>query len=211
MNRKQNLTILAWAALSAGLAACGGSDIAYRPAAQILPANIRRVSIRLVENKTQQFGLEDKLALRIRDEFLRDGRYPIVPEANCDGIVAVVINRYLHIPVQYDANLVPTAYKLRIVTDLRFIDKVTNTALWEEKNMEGVLTYPNATLPGGKTEEQAREAIWDVLARDYVKRVIEGFGSVSGSSSRMISSDAPSTPPAIQPAGTTAPVNPNPY
>lgn len=211
MMRQRNLTILVCAAVSAGLAGCGGGDISYKPASQILPANIRKISIRLVENRTQQFGLEDKLTLRIRDEFLRDGRYPIVPDSNCDGIVTAVINRYLLVPVQYDANLVPTAYKLRIVTDLRFIDKVTNTALWEEKNMEGVLTYPNATLPGGKTEEQARETIWDVLARDYVKRVVEGFGSVSGTSERLISPNAPSTPPAIQPAGANTPVNPNPY
>jgi hypothetical protein len=192
------------------LAACG-EDVAYRPAAQILPANIKRVSIRLAVNKTQQFGIEDRLTLRTRDEFLRDGRYPILPEANSDGIVQMTITRYILSPVQYDPNLVPTAYKLRILVDLQFIDRATNTALWKEPNMEGILTYPAATLPGGKTEEQARDSIYDVLARDVVKRVIDGFGSVSGSSQRIISGDAPSTPPSIQPAQPQKPVNTNVY
>lgn len=196
--------------LTLSLAGCG-SDMAYRPAAQILPANIQRVAIRLVVNKTQQFGLEDRLTLRIRDEFLRDGRYPILPEANADGMVLVTITRYILTPIQYDANLIPTAYKLRVIIDLRFIDRETNTALWTEPNMEGILTYPASTLPGGKTEAQAREAIWDILARDVVKRVINGFGSVSGSSRRFISPDAPSTPPTVQPGAPQKSINVNPY
>lgn len=197
-------------ALAMILCACG-EDVAYRPAAQILPANIKRICVRLVVNKTQQFGLEDKLTRRIIDEFLRDGRYPILPEDNADGIVLATVGRYLLSPVQYDANLIPTAYKLRILVDLQFIDRAANRVLWEEKNLEGVLTYPASTLPGGKTEEQARESIWDILARDIATRVLDGFGSVSGTSRRIISSDAPSTPPAISPAAPDKPVNPNPY
>ncbi|MBI5210486.1 MAG: hypothetical protein HY927_11000 [Elusimicrobia bacterium] len=194
----------------AGLAACG-PDVAYRPTAQLLPSNIRKIAIRHAVNKTQQFGLEDKFTLRVRDEFLRDGSYSITPEADCDGIVWITIARYLLTPVQYDVNLIPTAYKLRIMIDLQFVDRAANVALWEEKNLEGVLVYPVATLPGGKTEEQAREDIWDILSRDVVKRVVEGFGSVTGSSKNRVSSEGPSTPPAITPGKASAPVNPNPY
>ncbi len=193
-----------------GFLGCG-QEIGYRPAPQILPPNIKRLAIRPIVNKTQQFGLEDKLALRIRDEFLRDGRYPILPETNADGIVWVTIGRYILTPIQYDATLAPTAYKLRIIADLQFVDKATNTALWEEKNLEGILTYAASTLAGGKTEEQAREEIYDILARNIVKRVIDGFGSVTGTSERRITSDAPSTEPPARPDSQLAPVNPNPY
>lgn len=192
------------------LLACG-QDIAYRPAPQILPANIKRISLRPVVNKTQQFGLEDKFLLRIRDEFLRDGRYPVVPEAGADGVVWVTIGRYILSPVQYDARLVPTAHKLRVIVDLAFVDKATNTALWEEKNMEGIQTYAASTLPGGLTEEQAREAIWDLLARDIVKRVIDGFGTVTGTSERRITTDAPSTAPTVKPGAPITPAVPTPY
>lgn len=191
-------------------AACG-TDIAYKPAPQLLPGHIKKLAIRLAVNKTQQFGLEDKLTLRIRDEFLKDGRYPLVPEPESDGIVAVTVTRYLLTAVQYDATLVPTAYKLRVVLDLQFIDRHTNTVLWEERNLEGILSYPALTLPGGRTEEQAREAIWDTLARDVKTRVVEGFGTVTGTSERRISGDAPSTAPTVKPEQPLPPVNPNPY
>ncbi len=199
---------------AAFLAACSlgcGQEITYRPSPQLLPSHIKRLAVRPVVNKTQQFGLEDKLLLRIRDEFLRDGRYPILPEAHADGIVWVTIGRYILTPIQYDANLIPAAYKLRVVVDLQFVDKASNTALWEEKNMEGIQTYAASTLPGGLTEEQARELAWDTLARDIVKRVIEGFGSVTGTSERRITTDAPSTPPAVTPSAPITPAVPHPY
>lgn len=201
----------AWIVLAAALAWGCGQDIAYHPAPQILPANIKKVAIRLVVNKTQQFGLEDKFTLAIRDNFLRDGTYPIVPEEDADGVVLVTVQRYVLTPVQYTATLVPTAYKLRVICDLQFIDRASNQILWEERNMEGIQTYAADTLPGGLTEEQAREAIWDSLSRDIVKRVVVGFGSVTGTSSRVISADAPSTAPAAEPAAPIAPVNSNPY
>lgn len=206
----KKLSLLALAA-AAALCACAGPDVAYRPAPQILPSNIKKIALRLVINKTQQFGLEDRFTLRIRDEFLRDGRYPIVPENEADGVVVPTITRYILTPIQFDQNLTPTAYKLRILVDLQFVDRATNTALWEEHNMEGIEQYPAETLPGGMTEEQAREAIWDQLSRDIVTRVIDGFGSVTGESSRRVSGDAPSTAPAAQPAAPLPPVNPNPY
>ena len=197
-------------ALLALSAACG-TDVAYKPTAQILPQHVQRLALRTAVNKTQQFGLEDKLSLRVRDEFLRDGRYPLVPEPEAQGIVWMTVSRYILTAVQYDATQTATAYKLRILVDLQFIDKSTNQILWEEKNLEGTLSFPAQTLRGGMSEEQAREQIWDVLARSIVKRVVDGFGSVTGTSERRITGDAPSTQPAAKPETPLKPVISNPY
>ena len=45
------------------------------------------------------------------------------------------------------------------------------------------------TAPGGRTEEEAREALWDLFARDIVKRTLEGFGSVTGASENKVPKD----------------------
>ncbi len=197
-------------ALIALFAACG-TDVAYKPTPQLLPQHVQRLALRTIVNKTQQFGLEDKLLLRVRDEFLRDGRYPLVPESESQGIVAITITRYILTAVQYDPTQAATAYKLRIIVDVSFIDKTSNTILWEERNLEGILSFPAQTLRGGLTEEQAREQIWDILARNIVRRVINGFGSVTGTSSRRITGDAPSTQPASKPDEPLKPVLTNPY
>lgn len=193
------------------LAAACGTDVAYKPTAQIIPQHIQRLAMRPIVNKTQQFGLEDKLSLRVRDEFLRDGRYPLVPETESQGVVWITISRYILTAVRYDSTQAATAYKLRILIDLQFIDKSTNQILWEEKNLEGILSFPAQTLQGGLTEEQARERIWEILARSIVKRVVSGFGSVTGTSERRITGEAPSTQPAAKPETPLKPVIANPY
>jgi hypothetical protein len=197
-------------AAAAAFAACS-EDVSYQPAPQILPANIQKLGLAQVINKTQQFGLEDKLGLAIRDQFLADGRYPLVPVEDCNGIVQVTVTRYLLTPIQYDATLNPTSFKMRMSIEVSVIDKTTNTALWDERNLEGVLVYPISTLAGGLTEEQAREQIYPIVATKVVKRVIDGFGAVGHTTERRVSSDAPSTEPAAQPVTPLAPVLPAPY
>jgi len=191
------------------LCACSAEQVTYRPAPQILPAHIRKLAVRNAGNKTQQFGLEDKLTLAIVDEFLRDGSYNIVPEAQADGIVVPTVTRYILTPIQFDSVLNPVTYKLEILLDVQFIDKTTNTIMWDEPNLDGILMYTNETLRGGITEEQAREQIWSQLAVDVVTRVVQGFGAVTGSSQRAVS---PQTPPTERaPVMPPKPVNPNIY
>lgn len=199
-----------WILLAAAAAGCAGQDASYRPAPQILPSNIKKVAVRMVANKTQQYGMEDKLMLDIRDAFLKDGTYPFVPEAEADGVVVPTITRYILTPIHYDATLIPKLYKLDILLDLEFVDRATNTALWEEKNMEVSEDFPAVTLPNGKTEEQAREDLWQQLSAQIVTRVVKGFGAVTGTSQRWISGDAPSTAPAAPAQTPVAPVT-SPY
>ena len=61
------------------------------------------------------------------------------------------------------------------------------------------------------TEEQAREQIWDILARNIVKRVVEGFGSVTGTSERRSTGEGYSTQPAVKLETPLKPVIANPY
>ncbi len=165
-----------WLALfaAAALGACG-PEFAHRPPPQKLPDRIKTLAIRLVVNKTQQFGLEDAFTTYIRDNFLRDGTFPIVSEEKADGVVLATLQHYLLVPVQYDSTLAPTAYKLKVSCDLQAIDRATKQVLGEEKEMEGVQIYAASNLTGGLTEPQAQALIWDTLSRDIVKRVAEGF------------------------------------
>ena len=194
---------LAILAAALGLAACGASsDIIYKPAEQKLPQHIKKIAVRPFSNKTQQFGLEEKITLKVIDEFLKNGEYTVAPENVAQGVVVGEINHYILTPIQYDVNLVPTVYKLNVIAGVRLLDREQNRYLWEEPALQATKMYSAANLPGGLTEEQAREALWEILAKDVVLRTVSGFGSVSSTSKKKLpgSQDA-------QPAGT---VNPNP-
>jgi hypothetical protein len=168
-----------------GLAACGGPEVTYNPAPQLLPHHIGNIAVRTFKNNTQQFGLEDRLTLTVIDAFLADGDYNVVPENEADGVVVGTLTRYILTPLTFDTNLVPTTYKLQVYFDLQFIDRQKNQILWEEPNFVEHLRFTAPTLPGGITEEQARENTWTMIANDTVKRVVQGYGTVTGKSERM--------------------------
>jgi hypothetical protein len=171
----------------------GCSKYYYNPAPQVLPSHIRSIAIRPFANHTQQYGLEDKLTLAVQSEFLRDGRFGIKTEDQADGVVIGDITRYILEPLSYDSNHVPTQYKLWILTDVTFYDKIKNQTLWKESNLTGELRYYVASsgLPGSTTEEEARQTIWDQLARDIRTRTIEGFGTVTGASEKSVPKNYP--------------------
>ncbi|MBI4668743.1 MAG: LptE family protein [Elusimicrobia bacterium] len=199
---KNNLYGFASLALLASLAffssGCAkDQSVVYRPSPQIMPSHIRKLAIRPFVNKTQQFGLEDKLTISVNNRFLTDGTYKITAIEEADGILQGEILRYIHIPVAYDSNLVATQYKLDVVVRISFVDKTTNEILWEEPNLVGAMAYPVSSLPGGMTEEQVRAIIWERLSKDILKRTISGFGAVTGESQRKIAPKVPdnSNPP----------------
>jgi len=167
---------------AAALTGCG----AYTPAPVILPPHIQSIAVATVQNNTPQYGLEDDLTRRVIDEFIRDGRIRVTNEGTADGVVEATITRYILEPLSYDENHIVEENKLWVLVDLQFVDRVRNRVLWDQSNLQGSHRYFVESRPGGLTEEQARTYVWDNIARDIVKRTIEGFGSVSGASDRLV-------------------------
>ncbi|MBR4356165.1 MAG: hypothetical protein IKP96_06360 [Elusimicrobiaceae bacterium] len=165
--------------LAALLAACASEGAVYTPQAQIMPQHIKKIAVRQILNKTEVFALEDKFYNELYDEFLRNGTYQIVPENDgAEGVIVTTISRYLNVPVQYDSQLIPTVYRMSIWLDVILVDKTTNQPVWREPAFMGTQVYAASTLPGGMTEVQARDEVFGQLARDIVKRTVDGFGSV---------------------------------
>jgi hypothetical protein len=193
MNRYPRIVLTLTGLSLALLTAC--QKYYYNPAPQVLPNYIQKLAVRGFANHTQQYGLEDKLTLAVQSEFNRDGRYQITTEDQADGVVIGDITRYILEPLSYDSNHVPTQYKMWILVDVTFYDKVKNQTLWKESNMQGVLTYyvESSGLPGSMSEVEAQETIWDELSRDIRTRTLEGFGTVTGASEKSVPQSSPST------------------
>ena len=158
----------------------------YKPYPQLMPQHVNKVAVRPFINRTQVFALEERLTLRVVDEFLKNGFYRVVPEAQADGVLIGMVTRYIMIPLQYDTQMIPTTYRVQVWLNVRFLDKVSDKVLWEEPALVSSYIYSAPTLPGGMTEEAAQEQVWDQLARDIVIRTTEGFGSVWSQSRRVV-------------------------
>ena len=169
------------------LASCASEGVVYTPQAQIMPQHIKKVAIRPILNRTEVFALEDKFYNELYDEFLRNGSYQIVSENDdAQGVVITTISRYLNVPIQYDSQLIPTVYRMDIWLDVVLMDKTTNEPVWREPAFLGTQIYAASTLPGGMTEVQARDAVFEKLSKDIVKRTVDGFGSVMSENKRKV-------------------------
>lgn len=169
------------------LGACASEHVIYTPQAQIMPQHIKKIAVRPILNRTEVFALEDKFYNELYDTFLRNGMYQIVSENNgAQGVVVTTISRYLNMPIQYDSQLIPTVYKMDIWLDVVFMDATTNTPVWREPAFLGTQIYAASTLPGGMTEQQARDIIFEKLSKDIVKRTVDGFGSVRSEDKRKV-------------------------
>lgn len=168
-----------------------GCPYAYTPSATIMPQHIKKIGLRPIQNKTAFFGLEDKMTLRLQEEFTKGGQYPLVSEDLADGILIAEIDRYINEPISYDENLIVQEKKMWVLVNTYFWDKIQNKIIWSEPNLQSIHRYVVETRPGGITEEEARGIIWDKLARDIYKRTVEGFGSVSGALEKNIPQSGP--------------------
>ena len=179
--------LIVWFMGCATLAACAGGNAIYTPQAQIMPQHIKKVAVRPILNRTEVFALEDKFYNELYDTFLRNGTYQIVAENNgAEGVVVTTISRYLNVPIQYDSQLIPTVYKMDIWLDVVLMDKTTNTPVWREPAFVGTQIYAASTMPGGITEQQARDKIFEKLSKDIVIRTVEGFGSVRSENKKKV-------------------------
>lgn len=166
---------------------CMGEGATYTPQAQIMPQHIKKIAVRSILNRTEVFALEDKFYNELYDSFLRNGTYQVVSENNgAEGVVVTTISRYLNVPIQYDSQLIPTVYRMDIWLDVVFMDKTTNTPVWREPALLGTQIYAASTLPGGMTELQARDVIFEKLSKDIVKRTVDGFGSVRSENKKKV-------------------------
>lgn len=180
---KKNLLVFS---LLLFLGSCSSQDIVYKPRAQQLPPHIKSLSVRTFVNKTPQFGLEEKLSLAVTNEFLKNGEYSVTNEKEADAIISGEIEHYILTPIEYDVNMVTTVYKLDIIISVSLLDKTNNSYLWTEPALQAVKIFSAANRPGGISEERARELLWELLAKDIVKRTVEGFGSVSSVSEKKL-------------------------
>ncbi len=193
------------------VAGCGGPNEYYSgPSASLLPTHVRKIAIRPIVRSVEApghdvVGWEDKLRLGIQNELILDGRFTCVnDEKDADGVLYGEIGRILFEPLSYDASNVVKEVRLMVVMNIGFLDRVQNKVLWEEKNLDQEFQYFVSTQPGGMTDDEARDQLWERFAHDVVTRIVEGFGSVTGASEKKIS---PQTNP---PAATPAPEKPAP-
>jgi len=153
------------------LAGCGYS---FRGS---LPAHVRTVAVVVLENKTQEPGVESLITSALVEAIVSSGRLRLVRAEEADAILSGSVVGYTIESLAFDRNANVTQYRLRIALNLTLHDTKRKEDLWKE---DGIQERADFNVPGQvsltlvREQDALRRASVDI-ARGVVNRAIEGF------------------------------------
>ncbi len=152
---------------------------APREGRRALPAGARDLHVAPFGNESNEIGLENLLTEAAVQQFLADGRVNLVEEPEAaDVVLRGTITGYGRWPVIFNARDIVQQYRVRMRVRIRLVDPPTGEVL---RNVDGVTrrTFYSDRVAPVETEEDAQQRVVDQLARDVVRRTLEGWPYVS--------------------------------
>ncbi|MBI3456247.1 MAG: LptE family protein [Candidatus Rokubacteria bacterium] len=143
-----------------------------------LPANIKTVHIPVLENRTQEPGIEEFITQALTQAVVTSGRLRLAESAErADAVLEGSIVEYSLTSLAFDRAANVTQYRLQIALTLTLRDRAKNEVIWKQDRIEERADFPVAgqvTQTLVREEQAVRRAAVDV-ARAIVSLAFEGF------------------------------------
>lgn len=153
-------------ALALGFGGCGYS---LRPN---LPAGIRTVHVPVLENRTQEPGIEDFLTQALTQAVVSRGIRIGASAKEADASLEGAIVEYALTSLSFDRGANVTQYRLQIALALRLRDLRTNEVVWKQDRIEERADF---AVSGQVTQTLAREEAAVKRAAVDIGRAIVSF------------------------------------
>ncbi len=169
----------AWTALAVltGLALTGcGYSLVGR--ASNLPADVRRVYLKPLENRTQRAQVEQILTRALADELLTRQRFVVVNDpASADAELSGAVVGFGVTPVTFDPDGRATEYEISITAQVAFRRAASDDVLWSNERYQFRESYPVEVSETGyfDRENLAIEEVAGNFAETMVSDLLEGF------------------------------------
>ena len=162
-------------ATAAGAAlVAGGCGYSLRSS---LPPGIKTIHVPVLENRTQEPGIEDFITQALTQAVVTSGRVRMTGAAAADAILSGQIVEYSLIALSFDRTANVTQYRLRLGLALTLRDVKKNTVIWKQDRIEERADFPVAgqvTTTLARENDAVRRAAVEV-SRAIVSFAFEGF------------------------------------
>jgi hypothetical protein len=130
--------------------------------------------IELFHNDSFQPGLEEKLTKIIVEEFLADGRVPIVNDNDSELTMKGIIKSYTRTILTVDGNDNVSLYQLAITVDLNVLNTQTSETISHNQSIQVTTTYvPQRSNIEFETESVAQKRLLEDLAEEIVYQLLD--------------------------------------
>lgn len=172
MTRRGVLAVLLAPMVSVALGGCGYS---LRTS---LPPGIQSIHVPVLENRTQEPGIEDFITQALTQAVAQSGRVRIARNAqDADAVLEGAVVEYRLNALSFNRSANVTSYRLIIGLSLVFKDLKQNQILWKQDRIEeraDFLVSGQVTQTLAREELAVQRAAVDV-ARAIVSFALEGF------------------------------------
>jgi outer membrane lipopolysaccharide assembly protein LptE/RlpB len=167
VTRRGALAVLLAPLASVALGGCGYS---LRTS---LPPGIQSIHVPVLENRTQEPGIEDFITQALTQAVVQSGRVRIARNAqDADAVLEGAVVEYRLNAISFDRSANVTSYRLIIGLALVFRDLKQNQILWKQDRIEERADF---LVAGQVTQTLAREEVAVQRAAVEVARAIVSF------------------------------------
>lgn len=143
--------------------------IRYSFTGSTLPSYIKSVNIPLVENRSTEIGLEEKLRESVYSSFSSINLLQIT-EGTADSELRLAINSYRNVPDEYDASGNVKSYKVVLDVSVNFLDLKENDPLFEGI-IQGLGVYNHLS----ESEETGVQTALKMINEIIINNTISGW------------------------------------
>ncbi|MBN2028948.1 LptE family protein [bacterium] len=142
----------------------------YSFSGSTLPSHIRTVAVPLFEDRTAEFGIDQKLTDRLIEAITSDNTLKIGNQRNADSILNGTIELIRDTAGEYNQGEVASDFRVTITVRVSFEDIQKQEVLWDETWMQfGV--YDNVETDRDRGIDEAL----DKLTSDILNRTVSGW------------------------------------
>jgi len=156
--------------------------------ASILPSEVRKIAVPLIENTTFEPLLDERLTEAIKKGFMARPRLQVVNSTSeANAVLKGKIIAFRLVPLSFDPQNQAAEYRVKILADFALQDVRDQKILWQEKMMETTAEYfviqdsadpTRADIARTRdAEDRAVAEAAKVLAENLVSQILEGFPS----------------------------------
>lgn len=142
-----------------------------------IPADVQKIFIALLENRTTQPFIENTLTSEVRDQFTRRPGFEVVSERDkADAVITGAIIRYTTSAIAYDEKDNIREYRAVMTAEFRFERIDGSEVLWQ-----GNVTWDEEFMADKDRalqlnyETEAQETLSSRLASELFNRIVDNF------------------------------------
>jgi lipopolysaccharide assembly LptE-like protein len=130
------------------LTAAGCSVYTFNPKGT---SDFSTIAVEPFENRTQEYGLTDRLTEVIIDAFITDGNIKIVPLEGAEAVLSGTLLRYVRVVEKFDENDQVENYKIVMDFEITLRNPQDQSEIWTERmTQEGVYNASEQTEEDGQ-------------------------------------------------------------